>query len=157
MLVSYLGSPSQLDLIQARGFLWFELLISGSYLGVATALAERCLEARKGNPSERVSLVTELEGAMAALEGVAAAMTETATNEDQLLARALFVRYAVQGAIERATARAVELLGGLSFINSSEVSYLYSAARGLAFHPPSRTSIANALDQHLDGEPLLIQ
>ncbi|HSD47607.1 MAG TPA: acyl-CoA dehydrogenase family protein [Pyrinomonadaceae bacterium] len=157
MLVSYLGSPSQLDLIQARGFLWFELLISGSYLGVATALAERCLEARKGNPSERVSLVTELEGAMAALEGIAAAMTETAANEDQLLARALFVRYAVQGAIERATARAVELLGGMSFINSSDVSYLYSAARGLAFHPPSRTSIANALDQHLDGEPLLIQ
>jgi hypothetical protein len=63
----------------------------------------------------------------------------------------------VQGAIERATARSVELLGGMAFINSPEVSYLYAAARGLAFHPPSRTSIATALDQHLYGEPLLIQ
>jgi alkylation response protein AidB-like acyl-CoA dehydrogenase len=157
MLVSYLGSPSQLDLIQARGFLWFELLITGSYLGVATALAERCLRDRRGNPTERVILVSELEGAMAALEGIAAAMLDTAANEDQLLARALFVRYAAQGAIERATARAVELLGGMAFINSPEVSYLYSAARGLAFHPPSRTSISTALDQHLYGEPLLIQ
>ena len=157
MLVSYLGSPKQLDLIQARGFLWFELLISGSYLGVATALAERCLNDRKGNPSERVAVVTELEGAMSSLEGIAAAMTDTTTGEDQLLARALFVRYAVQGAIERATARSVELLGGMAFINSPEVSYLYSAARGLAFHPPSRTSISTALDQHLYGEPLVIQ
>ena len=157
MLVSYLGSPKQLDLIQARGFLWFELLISGSYLGVATALAERCLKDRKGNPSERVAVVTELEGAMSSLEGIAAAMTDTTTGEDQLLARALFVRYAVQGAIERATARSVELLGGMAFINSPEVSYLYSAARGLAFHPPSRTSISTALDQHLYGEPLVIQ
>jgi alkylation response protein AidB-like acyl-CoA dehydrogenase len=84
-------------------------------------------------------------------------MSDTTANEEQLLARALFVRYAVQGAIERATARSVELLGGMAFINSPEVSYLYAAARGLAFHPPSRTSIATALDQHLYGEPLLIQ
>ena len=157
MLVSYLGSPKQLDLIQARGFLWFELLISGSYLGVATALAERVLNDRKGNPSERVGLMIELEGAIAALEGIAAAMIDTTANEDQLLARALFVRYAVQGAIERATARSVELLGGMAFINSPEVSYLYSAARGLAFHPPGRASISTALDQHLYGEPLIIQ
>jgi hypothetical protein len=157
MLVSYLGSPKQLDLIQARGFLWFELLISGSYLGVTTALAERVLTERKGNPSERVALITELEGAMSSLEGIAVAMTDTAANEDHLLARALFVRYAVQGAIERATARSVELLGGMAFISSPEVSYLYSAARGLAFHPPSRTSISTALDGHLYGEPLVIQ
>lgn len=157
MLVSYIGSSKQLDLIQSRGFLWFELLITASYLGITTSLVERCLKDRKGSPADRVALVMELEASMASLEGIATSMVDDATGEDQLLARALFVRYATQAAVERASARSVELLGGMAFINSPEVSYLYSAARGLAFHPPSRTSISTALDQHLSGERLVIQ
>lgn len=155
-LVSYFGNPSQLNAVQAKGFLWFELLVTASYLGMATALAERCLVAARANAAERVRLMIDVEGSMAALEAVAYEMSDGADGTDRLLARALFVRYAIQRAIERLTASAVELLGGIAFINSPEVPYLYAAARGLAFHPPSRISSSENLDKYLSGESLLI-
>lgn len=155
-LVSYLGDPDQLDSVQAKGFLWFELIITASYLGMATALVERTIIGDKGTPAERALLGIEIEGAMAALEGVARSMMAGEYSND-VLARALFVRYAVQRAIERATARAVELLGGIAFISSSEISYLLAASCALAFHPPSRLSISLALDRYLAGESLIIR
>lgn len=157
-LISYTGSSGNLDYVQTRGFLWFELLISASYLGIASALVERTIAASKGTPSERTLLGIEVEGAMAALEGVAQSMMvgDSDQGNDQL-ARILFVRYAVQRAIERVTAHAVELLGGMAFISSPEVAYLFAAARPLAFHPPSRLSISPGLDKYLAGESLLIQ
>lgn len=157
-LISYTGSAENLDYVQTRGFLWFEMLISASYLGIASALVERTIASSKGTASERTILAIEVEGAMAALEGLAQSMTISDSNLgcDQL-ARTLFVRYAVQGAIERATAHAVELLGGMAFISSPEIAYLFTAARLLAFHPPSRLSISPSLDKYLEGQALLIQ
>lgn len=156
-LISYLGSSGAQDHIQARGFLWFELLISASYLGIGTALVERVMMAGKGNESERTLLVIEVEGAMTALEGVARSMMEETIDSNSELARALYVRYAVQRAIERFSAHAVELLGGMAFVGSPEVAYLYSAARGLAFHPPSRVSISASLDKYQAGASLVIE
>lgn len=157
-LISYTGSSGNLDYVQTRGFLWFELLISASYLGIASALVERTIAASKGTPSERTLLGIEVEGAMAALEGVAQSMMVGDSDQgNHQLARTLFVRYAVQRAIERVTAHAVELLGGMAFISSPEVAYLFAAARPLAFHPPSRLSISPGLDKYLAGESLLIQ
>lgn len=156
-LVSYLGSPGQLDALQSRGFLWFELLISASYLGMAAGLAERVIAAGKGGPSERAQLGIEIIGALSALEGIARAMAgESAEESRHELARALFVRYTVQRAIENATALATELLGGMTFIRSSEPSYMSAAAHCLVFHPPGRFSAFAALAKYLDGEPLVI-
>jgi alkylation response protein AidB-like acyl-CoA dehydrogenase len=140
-----------LDPVETAGFLWFELLVCGSYLGAASGVAERALAAGKGGPFERSALVSELEGAMAALEGVACAMLRSERCQ-KTLARSLFVRYAVQEAIERAAALGAELLGGMAFIASSDLSYLLAACRALAFHPPSRTSTAPALSRYLAGE-----
>ncbi|MFY9821263.1 MAG: acyl-CoA dehydrogenase family protein [Thermoanaerobaculia bacterium] len=160
-LVSYLGSPGQLDALQSRGFLWFELLISASYLGIAAGLAERVIQAGKGGAGERAELAIEIVGALSALEGVACAMARAmapdnaAASRDEL-ARALFVRYTVQRAIRNATSLAVELLGGMAFIGSAEPSYLYAAAHCLVFHPPGRVNALPALARYLDGEPLVI-
>jgi alkylation response protein AidB-like acyl-CoA dehydrogenase len=142
-----------LDAVEAGGFLWFELLVSASYLGVASALVARVIEGGKGDCNERVQAVLEVEGAMAALEGLARAMIERERGED-ILVRALLVRFAVQQAIERAGARAAELLGGMSFIRSSEVAYFLAASRALAFHPPSRLSISPSIDGYLRGGQL---
>src|SRR6185436_14923959 len=122
-LISYLGSPGQLDALQSRGFLWFELLISASYLGIAAGLVERAIQAGKGGAGERAELAIEIIGACSALEGIASAMAREDAGEgrDQL-ARALFVRYAVQRAIRNATSLALELLGGMAFIGSPEPS-----------------------------------
>jgi alkylation response protein AidB-like acyl-CoA dehydrogenase len=156
-LVSYLGGPGQLDALQSRGFLWFELLISASYLGMAAGLVERAIQAGRGGPGERAELAIEILGALSALEGVACAMArESAEESRDALARALFVRYTVQRAIRNATSLAAELLGGMAFIGSTEPSYLCAASQCLVFHPPGRFSALPALARYLDGEPLVI-
>ena len=50
--------------------------------------------------------------------------------------------------------RAAELLGGMAFIGADDVSYLLSASRALAFHPPGRLHVAAALDRYLRGRDL---
>lgn len=145
----------QLDDIQTVGFVWFELLMIGSYLGACSALVERVLANDRVAPSERLALVATLETAMSAAENVARQMAQDATSR-QLLADVLLVRYAVQDAIAVVTPRAVELLGGLNFISSSDVAYLSAAGHGLAFHPPARAKMAGPLLDFFAGQPLEI-
>lgn len=144
-----------LDAVEAGGFLWFELIVSASYLGVASALVERVIQAGRGTAEERTQLAVETEGAMTALEGVARWML-TGERGESILTQALFVRFAVQQAIQRVSAHAAELLGGMSFIGSPDVAYLLAAGRALAFHPPSRLSVAPALDAYLKGEAMQV-
>jgi len=155
-LMFRMGESAELDATQISGFLWFELLVTASYLGVASALVERVLCGKRGSALEQTMLGIELEGGMTALEGIARSMMVNPRNEDEL-GRMLFVRYLVQGVIERSTQQAAELLGGMAFVASSEVSYLLSAARALAFHPPSKSAIAQELASHLAGKSLQIQ
>lgn len=134
-------------------FLWFEMVITASYLGIASALVERVLNAAKGTATERTRLAIEIEGAATALEGIARAMMAGETGNDAL-AQVLFVRYATQAAIARTTALAGELLGGMAFIRSTDVGYLLAASTALAFHPPSRLSLTDSLDAYLAGQRL---
>ena len=150
-----LGGSGRVNAVQDRGFLWFELLITASYLGIASALVERVLLSDRGGATERVSLATEVEGAMAALEGIARAMLAGERGNDEL-ARMLLVRYAVQAAIDRAASLAVELLGGMAFIRSPEVSYLLAATHVLSLHPPARLTTSKRLDAYLAGSPLVV-
>lgn len=144
-----------LDAVEAGGFLWFELLVSASYLGVASALVERVIAGKRGDGPERVQLAIEAEGAFSALEGVARAM-QTGDRGETILVQSLLVRFSIQQAIERISARAAELLGGMAFIGSPDVAYLLAASRALAFHPPSRLSVAPAIDGYLMGQPMQV-
>lgn len=153
--ISYFGNAEELNAAISKAFLIFELFVSACYLGVASALVERVLAGKRGTAVERLSLVTEVEGAMTALEGIAQTIMEGHDGEDAV-AKSLFVRYFVQQAIERASAHATELLGGMAFMGSGETACLYAASRALAFHPPGRVSIAPAVDKYLNGEPLII-
>lgn len=153
--ISYFGGADELNAAISKAFLVFELFVSACYLGASAALVERVLSAGKGCAVERLALAVEVEGATAALEGYAHMLMDG--SEDAFaVARSLFVRYSVQHAIERLTARAAELLGGMAYMGSNEVVSLYAATRALAFHPPSRVSIAPALDDYLAGKPLII-
>ncbi len=149
------GDDEQLDDIQTAGFVWFELLMMGSYLGAASALVERVLDDERVPEVERLRLVVEVEGAMAAAENVAR-QVPTGQHDRRLLADSLYARYAVQGAIARVVPHAVELLGGLNFIGSDDTAYLAGAVNGLGFHPPSRPKMAGPLLRHLSGAPLEI-
>ncbi len=177
--LAFAGRPGELDEVQTVGFLWFVLLCTSSYLGVAANLAEKVFAQKRGSPSDRTRLAIEIEGANAAMEGLAgrlAASSSTGVSpvehrpdaqatplcltrfasgppDAHFLAHALLVRYSIQQSLERATSLAVELLGGLSFMSSGHTAYLSSAVRALAFHPPSRTTMSDALSDYLTGEP----
>jgi alkylation response protein AidB-like acyl-CoA dehydrogenase len=136
---------------EMRGFLWFELLIAASYLGVASGLVERVLASTRGSPAVRAQLGIELEAPMCALECVARLMEEEPPTP-ALLNRLMFVRYSTQQAIARCATLALEALGGVAFISSAEVAYLHSACQALHFHPPSLASSGEPLAAALVGE-----
>ncbi|WP_025617014.1 acyl-CoA dehydrogenase family protein [Salinispora cortesiana] len=147
--------PQRLDDLQSSGFVWFEMMITSVYLGVVSALVEQVLASGKGAVMERAAVVIGLEAAIAGVEGVARAVLD-GINGDEAVAAVLVARYAAQEAIGRAVDLAVEMLGGLAFIRSSDIAYLASAARPLVFHPPSRTSAAEALLDYFAGRPLVL-
>jgi alkylation response protein AidB-like acyl-CoA dehydrogenase len=139
-----------LDDLQTVGYIWFELLISAAYLGMASTLVERALSGRRGSPSELALAGVRLETATQLLEGTARVFAEGAADNEGL-ATALVARYGMQDAIADASRQAVELLGGMAFIGSDEVAYLSAACHCFAFHPPSRSSMAPALVEYLAG------
>jgi alkylation response protein AidB-like acyl-CoA dehydrogenase len=148
-------ADQQLDELQTSGFLWFELLITGSYLGMAGALVERVLALEKVAASDCAALACELTAAMTTLDGVARSMQSGAGGHD-MLATVLSARYAVQDAIGRSTRAAVEALGGMAYIGSGDVAYLAAASAALAFHPPSRARMAQPLCEYFAGGPLRV-
>ena len=154
-LIFYPQDSESMDPIQARGFVWFELLICASYLGAATNLAERVIERGRGSEMDRAGLAIELESAAAALEHVAITAAHTNDN-DALLANALFVRYATERTIERVVMSATAVAGGMAFIESPDIAYLLAATRALAFHPPSREAAAAPLVRYLSGLQLML-
>ena len=91
----------------------------------------------------------------AALEQVASA-APTAGDNDALLARALYARFATERAIERVAMSAAAALGGMAFIESPEIAYLLGVTRALAFHPPSRAAAAGPIARYLAGGPLTL-
>jgi alkylation response protein AidB-like acyl-CoA dehydrogenase len=143
-------SDDALDPLEELGYLWLQLALSASYVGIGSALVERVLQAKRGEPSDRLGVVVEIESAMSAVEAVARGLS---AGEDRahLLYRALSSRLAVQASLERSAMRCAELLGGMAFIGKGDVSYLLSATRALAFHPPGRWLAAKAFDSYLGG------
>ncbi|AXI78845.1 acyl-CoA dehydrogenase family protein [Peterkaempfera bronchialis] len=135
--------------------LWFQLLITAAYLGVAIGQVERVLSGKRGTPGDRVAALAPLETAGAALECTAREVDDGRCDDD-LLGRALLVRYTAQRAIAEATDRALELAGGMPFVTGSEGLDALGASRGLAFHPPAEISVRERLDTWLGGGGLTL-
>jgi alkylation response protein AidB-like acyl-CoA dehydrogenase len=154
-LIFYPQDGESMDPVQARGFAWFELLVSASYLGAATSLAERVITRGKGTDEDRAGLAIELEATAAVLEQ-AACTAATGCDNDALLARALYARFTTERTVERVAMSAAATLGGMSFIESPEIAYLLGVTRALAFHPPSRAAAAGPLARYIAGGPLTL-
>jgi alkylation response protein AidB-like acyl-CoA dehydrogenase len=144
------AADAVLDPVEVTGYVWLQLALTATYLGVVSNLVERLLASGKGTPEERGLVVAQVESVAAAIDGIAYAL-DAGENRDQLLARALAVRFAAQGTIETVAMRCAELLGGMAFIGSTEVAYLLCAARALAYHPPGRLHATRALDESARG------
>lgn len=150
------GRKDRLEPVQVLGFLWFELLMSASYLGACAGLVEQVVDRQRWNDSDRVELATELQLAMFALDGAAGAMAGARVDADDLLARVLLMRYGLEKLLARTAAGAHEMLGGSSFIGSGDSSNWLTAVRGLSFHPPARISMYGALAPYLGHGPFSI-
>ncbi|MFJ5304428.1 acyl-CoA dehydrogenase [Streptomyces sp. NPDC088350] len=148
-------ADGELDRLNTVGFLWFEALMTASYLGAASSLVERTLANTRIAPATRAQAVTAVEGVVLMLEGLAAAAAAGSVDEGTL-ARALVCRYAAQDAIGRVLELCVEALGGMAFISSGDIAYLHSACRALAFHPPARARMSEPLVAYFAGNPLRI-
>ncbi|WP_172387070.1 acyl-CoA dehydrogenase family protein [Streptomyces sp. MNP-20] len=143
----------RLSSLQTVGLIWFELLISASYLGIASALAERVWQAERGGATERAQLFTRLESATLLLESVAR-MIIAGEADDAALTKSLIARYAVQDILGDTSRKAAELLGGMAFIKSPDVAYLTAACTALSFHPPSRSAFTEPLLDYVAKRPV---
>jgi len=142
-----------LNPVEITGYVWFQLALSSSYLGMASSLVDRVLSSGKGTCEERANLVVQVENQATALDGIAYAL-QAREDHQLLLNRALATRYAAQAVIERLAMHCVELLGGMSFMTTPEVTYLLCACRAMAFHPPGRLFALSALDEFARGGQL---
>lgn len=148
-----ISEQGELDELQTIGFMWFEMLITSCYLGMASALVDKALAKRKLDAGRVADLGIRLETATLLLESIARQLAARA-SDDAALARAMVARYGAQDAIVDAAQAAVEALGGMAFISSPEVAYLAAACHCAKFHPPSRLSMSQEMADHFDGHVL---
>jgi alkylation response protein AidB-like acyl-CoA dehydrogenase len=129
------------------------MLATSVYVGAASALVGQALAGGRGSVTDRAQAAIELESAVALVEGVARGIDDGLSG-DAAISAVLVARYAAQRALRAAADMASELLGGIAFMRSPDIGYLVAAVRPLAYHPPSRTAMAQALIDYFAGEPL---
>jgi alkylation response protein AidB-like acyl-CoA dehydrogenase len=114
----------------------FQLMVSASYLGMASRLGEIALQRKAGTPGQRVEVLSRLETAAMSVYHLAQ-MLECGDFSGYLLARSMLVAHNAGAQIERAVAESARMLGGNVYLASREAQYLVLASRCIHFHPPS--------------------
>ncbi|MGV9674162.1 acyl-CoA dehydrogenase [Nocardia sp. NPDC003482] len=153
LIPATLGDRGEIDALQTVGFIWFEMLITSCYLGIASALAERAFADIRRGGDLLARLGVRLETAALLLESVAHRLVG-APADNALLTTAVTARYGAQDAITDAVALALEAIGGMGFLGDPDVGYLATASRCVVYHPPSRVSAHAALAAAFRGDVL---
>jgi alkylation response protein AidB-like acyl-CoA dehydrogenase len=146
---------AQLSELEEAGTVWFQMIVAAVYTGMVSRLAALVLERERGAAVDRARLLMTVESAAMLTEGVARRVMSGDTGND-CAAAALVTRFSVGELLSQALSLAVELLGGMSYIQSPDVAYLTAAVQAIAFHPPSRTSMTDALLDYYAGKPLVM-
>ncbi|WP_405691710.1 acyl-CoA dehydrogenase [Streptomyces sp. NBC_01185] len=148
-----MDDPGRIEDLQNAGFVWFEMLVSAGYAGAAAGLTEQVLARGRGSAAERGTLLVRTEAAFDLLLGAARAVRDGVDGEEAV-AQVLIARFAAQEALSLVTQQALELLGGIDFIRSSDHHRMAASVRPLAFHPPSQNSAVEPLLAYAAGGPL---
>lgn len=143
------GYKHQLGEVQMVGFIWFELLITASYVGACAGLIEQVSDLQRWTAHHRVELAAKLQLALSALDGAALDVERHPNDLAAVLARLLLVRYGVEQLLVELSDQAHTMLGGMAFITGTQSSTALLACRGLQFHPPARLAMADNLDTYL--------
>lgn len=146
---------ARLSELEEAGTIWFQMIVAAVYTGMVSRLAALVLERARGAATDRARLLMIVESAAMLTEGIARRVLGGDTGND-CAAAALVTRFTVGGLLTEALGLAVELLGGMSYIQSPDVAYLTAAVPAIAFHPPSRTSMTDALLDYYAGKPLVM-
>jgi alkylation response protein AidB-like acyl-CoA dehydrogenase len=146
--VSYVAGDENLDRTQRRGYLWFELCITSSYVGIAARVVAEALARARSH--QLLEMACELESCLAILDHVAGRIDDGEATDD-LLARTLSCRYAIERSIQRATDVAMELLGVHVLSADDAITNLVVASRALSYHPPSRVRTEGPLVEYFQG------
>lgn len=142
-----------LDTTHRLGFVWFELLMTASYAGIAAGLVEDALVNPRSPDGAVVSAWAQLRTTLAALGAIGDAL-ETGRCDDGLLGEVLLIRYQLQDALPQIAATCAEALGGMAFIGSADLAHRLASLTCLSFHPPARHRAATALRGLHDGNSL---
>jgi alkylation response protein AidB-like acyl-CoA dehydrogenase len=145
-----ISARGEVDELQTVGFMWFEMLITSCYLGMASALAERAFSNGRRADDTLASLGIRLEMATTLLDSIARTLTESRVS-NAALADTMIARYGAQDAINEVATMAVAALGGVAYITEPEIAYLAAACRCVSFHPPSRPGMGGAIAEYLSG------
>lgn len=150
------GPDGALDDLQTVGFIWFEMLITACYLGMASGLVERVFATNRAGATDRADLGIQLETAAMLLERIARMLAEGRTGNRELT-EALIARYGAADAIGKLAVQALSVLGGMAFITEPDIGYLATACQCVRFHPPGRRAMDAAVAAALSGEPLRVE
>ncbi len=142
-----------LDTTHRIGFLWFELLMTASYLGIAAGLVDEAATQRRAADTTLVTAWSQTTTTAQALKRLARQLDE-GRSDDALLTEVLLTRFQLQDALPALGAACLEAMGGMAFISSPELAHRVASLSCLSFHPPSRARSAGALRAARAGAPL---
>lgn len=143
-----------LDHTHRIGFLWFELLMTASYLGIASGLVEEALAAERAPDGTVVAAWAQVQTTSHALAELASGL-DSGRSDDELLGQVLLCRFQLQDALPALGAGCLEALGGMAFISSIDLAHRVASLGCLAFHPPSRNRSVGPLRRLHQGLPLV--
>lgn len=118
-------------------YLWFQLLISASYLGVACCVAEATPTGRRSGARGWARAVADLRSLEQGVLEAAAAVDAKAPVGEQLNL-AVRARDRVEDEIGAIGARLLRAAGGGAFAGESLPTMLTGGLNAIAFHPPQR-------------------
>lgn len=150
--VSPFGTSFNITKELSSAFIWFEIMISASYLGVLSAMFERICNERRGDDTYRVKILSGIRICMLALENIAKEIDGGNLSEYNV-SSSLLARFETQRRIMEYASMITEEVGGMSFLTNPEFRYILGVVRALAYHPPSFRSSSKHIDCYeLGGE-----
>ncbi|AWH92770.1 acyl-CoA dehydrogenase family protein [Dietzia lutea] len=136
---------------EMTGYLWFGLLISACYLGVATGMVETLARRDPVDAKLLTSALAEVEAMRTSLLAVAREFDDGARGGD-VSARLALVRWSMRDALVRVQSRVREGVGGFAYMQDPALAYAFEAAQVFSYHPPSRRETSHKLVAWARGE-----
>ncbi len=132
------------DDVSATGYIWFEILLCASYLGMAYGLLEKVNQLTSIPQNNAVLIYGKLESSAMLLTAIA---TDSFENKQELLGKVFLCRYSLQKSIIDTVNKIVSFVGGINYLNNPCYAMLVQAIQAFNFHPPgNRVLIGNIIE-----------